>query len=280
MLRLSTCALALLALVGASSTATVAQAATGGPYPAACCAYRFRDPWLPSIPLPSVQPNSPGDVRLNPDNPIVNADATGADGQAELATGCNGDAFEYWDPLQQKWINEYVDDSGQSRSFQHVFYATTDKDNDGALMVSTLQTWQSGLARLLDQRLGRLLLRCNNAAEDSCLQFTIGKTQEDAAEVANRPQTITSDCLAADPAPSQSTSSSSGDGGGDGSTPQEPKDPVDAVPKTPLDGSTGGTGGNNDGLNPKSAAATTTSKPFALASAALLAVCALLPRLL
>jgi len=183
MLRWSTCTLALLALVGASSTAAVAQAASGGPYPAACCAYRFRDPWLPSIPLPSAQPNSPGDVHLNPDNPIVNADTTGADGQAVLATGCNGDAFEYWDSLQQKWINEYVDDGGQSRSFQHVFYATTGKDNDGALMVSTLQTWQSGLARLLDQRLGRLRLRCDNASEDSCLQFTIGKSQEDAAEV-------------------------------------------------------------------------------------------------
>jgi hypothetical protein len=277
MLRLSTCALALMALVGTSSTAAVAQAATGGPYPAACCAYRFRDPWLPAIPLPSVQPNSPGDVRLNPDNPIINADATGADGNAVLATGCNGDAFEYWDSLQQKWINEYVDDSGQSRSFQHVFYATTGKDNDGALMVSTLQTWQSGLARLLEQRLGRLRLRCNNAAEDSCLQFTIGKTQDDDAEVANRPQTITSDCLAADPAPSQPSSPSGS--GGDGSTPQEPKDPVDAVPKTPIVDGTGGTGGNNDGLNPKSAA--TTSKPFALASAALLAACALLlPRLL
>lgn len=51
--------------------------------------YRFEDPALPGFELPLAQPSSPGDVRLNEGNPIVELDGSTVD------TGCNGDVVSF-----------------------------------------------------------------------------------------------------------------------------------------------------------------------------------------
>lgn len=47
--------------------------------------FRFYDPAVPAFELPPAQPISPGDIRLNVDNPITDLDGTDTD------TACNGD---------------------------------------------------------------------------------------------------------------------------------------------------------------------------------------------
>lgn len=47
--------------------------------------YRFEHPALPGLELPVAQPFSPGDVRLNEGNPIVELDGS------EVDNACNGD---------------------------------------------------------------------------------------------------------------------------------------------------------------------------------------------
>lgn len=134
-------------------------------YPPSCCAYCFASPALPSVIIPPAQPSSPGDRMMA--SPIVMANGS------PLQQGCNGDVFEYWNSETSSWIGTYTGLDGQSRTFSHVFYVT----NGNQLWISTLQSWQSNLAQLLEGRLGRLQITCNNG-QQSCMQFTIGSTQD------------------------------------------------------------------------------------------------------
>jgi len=185
--RLTACALAVLALLSGGGHFAVAQSSDAAvPYPPVCCAYQFRDPWLPALVLPPAQPDSPGDIKMNPTNPLVRA----VDGSP--ATACNGDRMEYWDPAQRRWIADYKDTEGVTHEFDHIFYTT----GSDALMISTLQTWQSGLATLLDGRLVRLRIACDNAPPQpgSCVQFTIGAQQD--PDLAARDRSVDPQCLA------------------------------------------------------------------------------------
>jgi len=174
--RLSQRSVLLLVAAAAVAACALLPLTVSAQPPANCCSYRFAqgDGNL-QVSMPRAQPNSPGDVRLNPNNDIVSS--TGA----AVPHGCNGNAFEYWDEATQAWVGTYRDTNNAARPFQHVFYAS-----QFSLMISTLQTNQAGLPALLNGKIGRVNLRCNNNERvpegTGCVQFTIGETSPTVAE--------------------------------------------------------------------------------------------------
>jgi len=145
--------------------------------PNTCC-YRFKNPGLPSFTLPLAQPNSPGDITLNTNNPIVLADGHSInEGQ-----GCNGDDFEYWHE-SGVWRRDYTDVNGANQNNIDLFYVTAGT----SLNIRTIQTTQANLASVLQRRLARLWITCNNGYY-SCVEFTVGSTSQQLAGNENNGQ--------------------------------------------------------------------------------------------
>jgi hypothetical protein len=135
------------------------------------CCYRFKNPGLPSFTLPLAQPNSPGDITLNVNNPIVLADGHSInDGQ-----GCNGNDFEYWHE-SGVWRRDYTDSNGANQTNIDLFYATAGT----SLNIRTIQTTQANIGSVLQRRIARLWITCNNGYY-SCVQFTVGSTSQQLA---------------------------------------------------------------------------------------------------
>lgn len=149
--------LSLLLLLSVSSAADQCTAESC----AFQCVYAFTKPWLPTFQLPPAQLSSPGDVTLNPNNTIRMCDGSPLnDGQ-----GCNGYLSDYL--VDGKWTSEYVGSDGITRNTIDVFYATAhDKLN-----IRTIQTWQSNLGQILQNRTVRLNITCNNGC-NSCFRST------------------------------------------------------------------------------------------------------------
>jgi len=103
------------------------------------CIYAFTDPFYPSFILPPAQPNSPGDVQLNKNNPIRLADGSSlAAGQ-----GCNSRAFSYYEASLERYLSTYRDSTGQHVSIADVIYAT----NHDQLYARTIQSNQANLGQ-------------------------------------------------------------------------------------------------------------------------------------
>jgi hypothetical protein len=136
-------------------------------HPKNICCYKFSFPQQPSFILPPAQPYSPGDVTLNPNNPIIMHDGT----PLNPGQGCNGDFFEYYD-RHLGWLRSYIGSDGQVHDHVDVFYATQSSIN-----VRTIQTWQNNLADVLREKYARLWITCNNGFK-SCVQFAIHGRQE------------------------------------------------------------------------------------------------------
>jgi hypothetical protein len=149
-------------------------------YPrAGCCAYELSAPAFYFFELPAVQPHSPGDVQLNTRNPITLV----SNGKTTSTSNCNGDQARYYDEQHGVWRSNSL----SSGALQHVFYATGDR-----IMVSALQSSQTGLAVELDGRLVELWLTCGPSNERSCVQFQVG-SHANGALFASRNQPAT-DC--------------------------------------------------------------------------------------
>ncbi|CAF1283105.1 unnamed protein product [Adineta ricciae] len=128
------------------------------------CIYGFTNPAYPSFVLPPPQPNSPGDVQLNYNNPIRLANGSNlAAGQ-----GCNSRGFSYYEPGLGKFLNTYIDAEERNSSIVNVFYAT----NHDQLNVRTIQTHQANLASFLTDRILKIDLDCNNGLL-GCAYFTV-----------------------------------------------------------------------------------------------------------
>jgi len=149
-----------------------------GSTPPNTCCYRFKNPGLPSFTLPLAQPNSPGDITLNANNPIVLADGH----EINEGQGCNGNDFEYWHE-SGVWRRDYIDSNGANQNNIDLFYATAGT----SLNIRTIQTTQANMASVLQGRLARLWITCNNGYY-SCVEFTVGSTSQQLAGNENSDQ--------------------------------------------------------------------------------------------
>jgi hypothetical protein len=103
------------------------------------CIYAFTDPFYPSFTLPFAQPNSPGDVQLNKNNPIrLTNKSSLASGQ-----GCNSGIFSYYETSSDKFFSTYIDSTGQNSSIANIIYAT----NHDQLYSRTIQSNQANLGQ-------------------------------------------------------------------------------------------------------------------------------------
>ena len=105
------------------------------------CLYAFTDPRYPSFTLPSAQPTSPGDIQLNPDNPIRFANGSSiAHGQ-----GCNSGTFAYAtdDDDANPFSSTYEDCEGRISDIGNLIYAT----KQDQLFVRTIQSNQANLGQ-------------------------------------------------------------------------------------------------------------------------------------
>ena len=157
------------------------------------CIYGFTNPTYPSFVLPPSQPNSPGDVQLNHNNPIRLANGSNlAAGQ-----GCNSRGFSYYEHSLGKFLNTYIDAEEHNSSIVDVFYAT----NHDQLNVRTIQTHQANLgllsfstmllglivsfafeiASFLTDRILKIDLDCNNGLL-GCAYFTVGNGSYNSTE--------------------------------------------------------------------------------------------------
>ncbi|UJR11056.1 hypothetical protein I4U23_015240 [Adineta vaga] len=131
------------------------------------CIYGFTNPIYPSFILPPPQPNSPGDVQLNKNNPIRLANGSNlAAGQ-----GCNSRGFSYYEPSQEQFMNTYIDATERNSSIADIIYAT----NHDQLYVRTIQINHANLASFLVERILKIDLDCNNGLR-GCAYFTVGNT--------------------------------------------------------------------------------------------------------
>ncbi|CAF1337656.1 unnamed protein product [Adineta steineri] len=129
------------------------------------CIYAFTDPFYPSFTLPPPQPNSPGDVQLNKNNPIRFANGSNlAAGQ-----GCNSRGFSYYEPSQEGFLTTYIDSNEQNTSITDIIYAT----KHDQLFARTIQSNHAYLASYLAGKLLKIELDCNNGLL-GCAYFTVG----------------------------------------------------------------------------------------------------------
>lgn len=103
------------------------------------CIYGFNDPFYPSFTLPPAQPYSPGDVQLNPGNPICMADGS----SLNPGQGCNSRQFSYYELELSQFLTTYIDINGANSSIADVIYATY-QDH---LNARTIQTNQANLGQ-------------------------------------------------------------------------------------------------------------------------------------
>jgi hypothetical protein len=143
----------LLRLLAFAVIATLLYGTLAQIAPNNTCCYKFSNPQLPLFILPSAQPSSPGDVTLNPQNPIILSNGN----PLNSGQGCNGDFFQYWDQ-SYGWSANYTGTDGQVRTSIDLFYATA----QDKLNIRTIQTWQSNIASILNGRYARLWITCNN----------------------------------------------------------------------------------------------------------------------
>jgi len=140
--------------------------------PSNTCCYRFKNPGLPSFTLPPPQPASPGDITLNTNNPIVLANGN----PINEGQGCNGFDFEFWDENATSWTRGYTDINGAAQDNINLFYATAGL----SINIRTIQATQANMASILQGRMARLWITCNNGYY-SCVQFTVGSTSQQLA---------------------------------------------------------------------------------------------------
>ncbi|KAL0489015.1 unconventional myosin [Acrasis kona] len=146
------------------------------PRPENTCCFKFKYPQIPTFYLPPAVPYSPGEIIINQDNPIISSLGV------NIKQGCSGDQLEYYSETTG-WTSTYIDSDGNKKSVIDVLYATENK-----IKARTIQSWQSNLPNVLNGRLVRLSLTCDNYK--SCVQFTINGYEEDVAyPKCNRPVT-------------------------------------------------------------------------------------------
>ena len=105
--------------------------------------YSFTDPWCPSLTLSPAQPNSPGDVQLNKENPI----RFGNGSIIAAGQGCNSGLFSYYDERSEQYSSSYSDANEQTSWIVNVIYAT----NHDRLYARTIRSHQAkpGLSKSL-----------------------------------------------------------------------------------------------------------------------------------
>lgn len=87
--------------------------------------------------MPPAQPNSPGDVHLNPFNPIRMSNRSVND----PALHCNSRQFSYFDPASNQFTSEYRDTTGRISTIKDQFYV----NNHDQLFIRTIQVNQNNL---------------------------------------------------------------------------------------------------------------------------------------
>jgi hypothetical protein len=123
--------------------------------PVNTCCFSLTEPSLPSI----MVPHTSGDITLNAGNPISPVNA----GQ-----GCNGNELEYWDSLTETWRSDYVDGNGAIRTrIDNIYVTGTD------LKLRTIQPHQQSLYSLLNNRMARVSMTCNNVVR-GCMMIQFG----------------------------------------------------------------------------------------------------------
>ncbi|CAF0967779.1 unnamed protein product [Rotaria sordida] len=131
---------------------------------ASTCIYAFTDPFYPSFTLPPAQPNSPGDVQLNKNNPIRLANGS----NLAVGQGCNSRTFSYYETSSEQFLTTYIDVNRQNSSIVDIIYAT----NHDQLYVRTIQLNQANLASFLAGKILKIDLNCNNGLL-GCAYFTV-----------------------------------------------------------------------------------------------------------
>ena len=128
------------------------------------CIYAFTNPFYPSFPLPPAQPNSPGDVQLNKNNPIRLANGS----LLAAGQGCNSVLFSYYHEASEQFLSTYSDVNEQTSEIGDLIYAT----HHDQLYARTIQSSQANLGAFLGGKRLKIDLICNNGLA-GCALFTV-----------------------------------------------------------------------------------------------------------